>query len=245
VIGKNNNPIHGAGYLLAGFSLMWRKPVRAFVWVPLFINIVLFAAGFMWLKHKFSLWLGHFESWLPHWLLWLNWLIWPMFIVLVLIIASYLFTMVANLLAAPFNAIFSEKVEEMLTGKKIDPSTFAQTLKEAPRAIGRQLRIILYYIPRALACLIVFIFPLTHIFASPCWLALNSWMMALQYNDYPQDNHKVSFHQMRDNMHNNLGLNLGFGLAALFLSLTPGINLFIMPAAIAGATKMYVEQSES
>ena len=241
---NNHNPIYGMGYLLAGFSLMWRKEVRLFVWAPLIINIILFATGFMWLAHKFSGWLQRFDAWLPHWLHWLNWLLWPLFVILLIIIASYIFTMLANLVAAPFNGTFSEKVEAMLTGKKVTQTSIWDSLKDTPRAIARQFRIIIYYLPRALVCLLLFIFPLTHILASPCWMCLNAWMMALQYNDYPQDNHKIPFPVMKQDMRSNFGLNFGFGFATLFLTMLPVINLFVMPAAIAGATKMYVDNQQ-
>lgn len=236
-----HNPLSGVGFLFAGFRLMFKARLRMFVWLPLLINIILFGVGFYWLWHKFTNWMAHFISWLPHWLHWLDWLFWPLFVTLVLAVSSYLFTIVANLLAAPFNGLFSQRVEEYLRGEQLPSTSVLESLKDAPRIIGRQLEIIFYYLPRALGCLILFVIPLTHIFASPAWSMLNAWMMALQYNDYPMDNHKVPFKDMRAQMRKGFGTNFGFGFATLFLSMVPIVNLFVMPAAIAGATKMWVE----
>lgn len=60
------------------------------------------------------------EQKLPNWLHWLDWLLWPIVVLALLIIVFYSFTLVANLIASPFNGILAEKAEAILTGRSLD-----------------------------------------------------------------------------------------------------------------------------
>ena len=107
------NPFAGAGYLLQGLGLILKPRLRRFVLVPLAVNVILFG-GLIWYGA------GQFEAlldWLlPDWLDFLSWLLWPLFALTVLLVAFYGFTLVANLIAAPFNGLLAEKVEAYLGG---------------------------------------------------------------------------------------------------------------------------------
>ncbi len=53
---------------------------------------------------------------LPSWLSFLNYLLWPLFVVLVVLMVFFTFTMLANIIAAPFNGFLAEKVEVVVRG---------------------------------------------------------------------------------------------------------------------------------
>ena len=67
-------------------------------------------------------------------------------------------------------------------------------------------------------------------------------MMAIQYKDYPFDNHKISFDDMRSFLQAHKGLSFSFGITTSIFSMIPIINLVVMPVAICGATALWVEQ---
>lgn len=67
-------------------------------------------------------------------------------------------------------------------------------------------------------------------------------MMAVQYCDYPFDNHKVSFPRMRDTLRADKVDNLQFGALVSLFTMIPFVNLVIMPVAICGATAMWVDR---
>ena len=67
-------------------------------------------------------------------------------------------------------------------------------------------------------------------------------MMAIQYVDYPFDNHKIDFITMRDALKQRRGKCLSFGALVTLFSAIPVVNLFVMPVAICGATAMWVDQ---
>jgi CysZ protein len=63
----------------------------------------------------------------------------------------------------------------------------------------------------------------------------------VQYKDYAFDNHKVSFTQMKSDLKSKQGLSYGFGFAVMLLTAIPFINLIVMPVAVCGATRLWVE----
>jgi CysZ protein len=73
------------------------------------------------------------QSAVPDWLGWLEWLLWPVFILALLIIVFYSFTLIANLIASPFNGLLAEKTEALLTGRSLaDNNDMKKLLRELP-----------------------------------------------------------------------------------------------------------------
>ncbi len=66
-------------------------------------------------------------------------------------------------------------------------------------------------------------------------------MMSIQYTDYPADNDRLSFKRLRQLLSQNRVLTLGFGASVTVATMIPGINLFVMPAAVCGASIMWAE----
>lgn len=63
-------------------------------------------------------------------------------------------------------------------------------------------------------------------------------MLAIQYCDYPFDNHKVPFKTMRAALRTQKVANMQFGALTSLFTMIPVLNLFIMPVAVCGATAM-------
>ncbi len=91
----------------SGFTLLFKPGIKRFVLVPFFINLGLFSLAAKLLSDQLDHWL---QQLLPDWLDWLEWLIWPLFAIAMFIIVFYTFTMVANLIAAPFNSFLSAQI---------------------------------------------------------------------------------------------------------------------------------------
>ena len=73
------------------------------------------------------------------------------------------------------------------------------------------------------------------------WFLLTAWMLAVQYADYPSDNHKVPFATMRDALKQRRLTSLGFGALISACTMIPLLNLVTMPVAVCGATAMWVD----
>lgn len=242
---KTHNPVSGAGYLFRGFSLIFQPGLKRFVLIPIAINIVIYLVLFGMGYHYMAELIRWTDGFLPHWLQWLNWIIWPIFLIANMVFLLYTFTLFANIVSAPFNSFLSEKIELMETGKKYESGGWQEALKEMPRTLGREWAKLKYYLPRAVALLILSFIPGINAIASILWLIFGSWMMAIQYLDYPMDNHKVSFDEMIKALKSHGFSNLGFGACTLIASFIPILNFFAMPAAVAGATLKWLDHHKT
>lgn len=235
------NIVSGADYLFKGFQLITQPGLRLFVLIPLLINIIIFS-GLMWLSiQQFSSWIETTIGWLPDWLDFLRWVLWPMAIIFLLATVTYCFSIIANLIASPFNGLLAEKVEEKLTGQPLaGPEGFAQLLLLIPKSIARELQKLVYYLPLAIVALIITFIPVINIIAPIVWFLLGSWMMSIQYCDYPMDNNQQSFKSMRKTLSERRLTSSGFGMIVMAGTMIPIVNFVIMPAAICGATAYWV-----
>ena len=240
------NPLNGALYLARGLKLVFHPGIRRYVIMPLAINIAVFAlligAGAAW----FNSFVSSLQPSLPGWLDWLVWPLWVVFILAILLVLFFTFSLLANLIAAPFNGLLAEAVERQLRGEESLPETSLwQLLRETPAILFSQLIKMGYAVLWAIPLLILFIIPGINIIAPFLWLAFGAWMLALEYLDYPMGNHGLLFPQQRRRAREQRLLVLGFGAATTGLTMIPVLNFLVMPVAVAGATALWVERLEN
>lgn len=108
--------LSGPQYLREGLKLVLSPGLRLFVLLPLMINLVLLVGLIYLAGHYFSIWVDGLMPSLPDWLSFLSYVIWPLFVVLVALMVFFSFTMLANIIAAPFNGFLAEKVEVVVRG---------------------------------------------------------------------------------------------------------------------------------
>lgn len=232
----------GAGYALTGLRWLPKSGLRRFVAMPLLINIVLFGAGIWWTYGQFEYFDQVLQGWLPTWLDWLHWLIWPIFALTVLIALFYSFSVVANLLAAPFNSLLAERVERLTQpGNAPRPATDL-SWKELILSPLAGLNRLLYFIGWAIPLLLLSFVPVVNVATPVLWVLFSAWMLALEYADYPLANRGLSFRDQRRLLRQHWPLTLGFGGMVLLLTLIPIVNFLAMPAAVIGATLMWMRE---
>ena len=141
----------------------------------------------------------------------------------------------------------AEKVAVELGYRNFDePLTFKVLVRISVRALKRELTKLLYYLPRivliVLATFILSFIPILGILAPVLTFAWAAWSMAIQFIDYPADNDQISFRPMLSMMKEQRRQCLIFGSATTFLISIPIINLIAIPAAVAGATQLWLEE---
>jgi len=227
-------------YFFRGLTLIHTKGLKRFVVVPLLINLVLFSFAFYILLAQVNAMVSAVQQYLPAWLHWLEYLLIPLGVMTLVIGLAYSFTMVANFIAAPFNGLLSEKVEAHLSGRTLPDVGVSGFIKDIPRMLGREWQKLLYALPRAIILFILFLFlPLV---GPILWFLFTSWLLAIQYIDYPYDNHKIDFHTMRVQLRAQPGNSFAFGITVNIACMIPLFNLFVMPIAVCGATAMWVDR---
>jgi len=233
-------------YLGRGWKLVRQPGLRRFVLVPLLINVIVFSiAG--WLLF------GVVFDWMSNWALFERfgdvWLVEKIRQILQFVIGAilsvvliYAFTLLANLIGAPFNALLAERVELHLTGKSptTDPS-MAFLIKSIPKTLRSEVSKLIYLALWSIPLLILGFIPIVNVAAPFIVFAFGAWMFSLEYIDYPMGNRNKFFKEVKSTLQQNRPMALGFGFVVAVFSIIPVINLVIMPVAVAGATALYVE----
>ncbi|MFK8079378.1 MAG: sulfate transporter CysZ [Granulosicoccus sp.] len=238
--------VQSAAYVATGWQLVRRPGLRRFVLMPLLINLMVFGA-FGWWVYTWSVsWLDSltlFSQWGDWWIVQALLTLAHWLISLVLFFSlAFIFTLVANLIGAPFNGLLAERVEAHLVGEVSRPAPSWLTLvKSVPRLMGSELSKLLYLLVCIVPLLLLQFVPLINLIAPFLLFLFGAWMFALEYMDYPMGNHGALFKDVRRTMRKRRRVAYGFGSTIALLSTVPFVNLFIMPIAVAGATALYVD----
>jgi CysZ protein len=235
-----NNPISGALYFMRGVRLIFAPGIRAYVAVPLAVNVLLFSALIYFGAGQFQ---GLLDWLLPDWLDWLAIVLLPLFVIVALVIVFFPFSLAGNLIAAPFNGLLAEAVECHLTGATI-PGGWKKMIADLGRTIVSELRKLAYIVLWGIPLLVLLVIPGLNVAFPFIWILFGAWMLAISYVDYPMANHGLTFPEQRRRLGERRYLALGFGGAVMCALAIPVVNFLVIPAAVAGATIMWVERLE-
>ncbi|GAA3971648.1 sulfate transporter CysZ [Allohahella marinimesophila] len=245
----NSSFSRGAGYISSGFKIIRRPGLRLYVWLPIFLNLIVFSVLTYAAVTYTDLCFAWLMGFMPEWLLFLEWLLWLVFGVLLLLVYSQTFVLLATLVGAPFYAILAERVEQQERAARggpveksiTQPNTVAQLVKVLPLALARETRKLMYYLPRALLLLIVSFIPGINTVAPLLWLAFSMWMLAVEMVDYAVDQNGLPFIRVLTVLKRARMTSYGFGGTALAATYVPILNLFILPAAVAGGVLFWLD----
>lgn len=235
--------LDSARCLLLGLRLLGQPGLRRYVWLPLILNFILYAAGFWVATHYFSV----VMNWLmPAWLDWLRWLLWPLFAMSLFLITFFTFTLVANLIGSPFYGKLAGQVQKALEAQTVGSTTqevgWTRALTEGLASEGNRL---MYFTLRALPMLGLFLIPGVNLVAPLLWVLLGAWTLALEYMAYPLEARGLLFEEQRALIKTRRIEALAFGAAVMFGLTIPVLNILIPPAAVIGATLYFAERERS
>jgi len=92
--------------------------------------------------------------------------------------------------------------------------------------------------------LVLGLIPVVNLVAAVLWFLFNSWMMTLQYVDFPADNHRMSFRGLRRKIAERRLTAIGFGVPVAVLAMVPLVNLVLVPAAVCAGTVYWVREND-
>ncbi len=242
---RSNRLSTGAAYFFRGVRLMLKPELRPYILVPLLVNCVLFFG----LTYALFSSIDHFMQWdinLPAWLeileKTLKWVAWILIVALLVISYGYAFNVITNIIAAPFYGLLAQKTEALVAGTQPADEPLLHLI---PRVTLRELQKLLYFIVRGI---FIFLFllllgtvPILNFTVPVVGAVWGAWCMAIQYCDYPADNHQMSFARLRKTLRKSLFSSLGFGGTVMGISMIPIINIIAMPAAVTGGTLFWID----
>jgi len=226
-----------AGFLLPfqGLRLIMRPGFRRYVVMPLLLNILVFGL-LAWLGVTyFDQFMGHY---LPEdsWWSFLRPVLWVVFALAYAMIMFFGFTILANLIASPFNGILAAKVEESLTGQKplgMERSLMASIWPAISAELGKLVYMTTRMLPLLILLLISALIPGLNLIVSALWLAAGFWFLSVEYGDFPMANHDITPKDQRALLKRRRFKSLAFGAGISAMMLVLGF--VAMPAAVAGA----------
>ncbi len=230
----------GYRYGISGLRQLFRPGVRLFVAGPILLNGLVFAAGTAWLVSYLGQAQRAVEAWLPDWLDWLAWIIWPFALVALLVAVWTTFTMLANLIGSPFNGMLAERLQRSLRPDATFPAL--SIWREAVRAPLAELRKLLYFALLAIPVLLIAFLPGVNLAAPFAWVLYGSWLLAVEYCEYPLSNTGMRLDDVRRVLRSRRSLALGFGAGVMTLTVIPGVNLVAMPSAVIGASLLWADR---
>lgn len=233
--------VRGAGAPIRGARLLLKSPrLRKLAMFPIVINTLLFLVGI-----PLVIWLGVdlVGDWLnggDTWSYLLKLLLQVLVVLAVAVGSVFLFVIIGNIIAAPFNSALSEGIEREVRGS-------AEGGSGAIEGIGRSLatsvgRLGLFLLLYPLILLLQFI-PVVGIFLYPVVSVLyGAFVLAFDFSDPTLERHFRTFRQKLGYVWGRRSLYLGFGLVSVMLAFIPFINLLVIPICVSGATLLYLEE---
>jgi len=231
--------ITGFKYVFTSFGFIFRAGIRLYTIIPLLINALLFAGV---ITFGAGLLQDFINNWLTGWWEWVRWLLWPLFVVVAMTVIFFCFSIIANLIAAPFNGFLAAAVERHMTGTIPGPGGgLTQLPGEIKKAAVSEFRKFIYFLLRAVPLILLFFVPFLQFAAPFLWLLFGAWMLSLEYLDFPMGNHGLTFPEQKTRLQQKRRLALGFGAGIFTLTMIPIVNFIAVPVGVCAATRLYIE----
>lgn len=247
---KFNNLACGASYFSRGVNLLLHPQLRLYILVPLLVNVVLFFSLTFAAVHYYQVLASNIDWQAPDWLSWAQFLfsffsalLGMILVVLLIILYAYSFNVITNIIAAPFYGLLAEKAEELISGNKPPDEKLSQLIL---RTFAREMQKLIYFFSRGIVVILVVLMigtiPVINIAAPIIGLLWGMWSMSIQYVDYPADNHRTPFVELRSRLMERKYSSMGLGAMVMLASIVPVVNIIAMPAAVTAGTLFWVDE---
>lgn len=232
-------PGFGTGLLAVwrGAQLLRRPAIRPYVLAPLAVNVGVFLIGTV-LLYRFLA--GLVAQWLPPELAWLGYVLLPLIALAVMLAGFFSFSLVANLLATPFNGALSSAILRELRGAS-EAAPVPGLMEELRLGLAGELGKSLYLLKLTLPALLVLVVPVLNALGALVWGLLGAWALSLEYLDCVLGNQVRPFPVALKVARNHRGMALGLGSGLALLTALPLLNFLAMPIGVAAATLLYDE----
>ena len=226
----------------AGHFLISHPRLYPYVIIPFLINVIVFSLA-VWLGLDF--YKTTVEAMIPigdawYWSI-LYYFLWLVAVLATALLVFFLFAIVGNLIASPFNDILSEKTEEIVTGvRRAEPFQLRQFLRESVHTLLDELLKISAFL---FGMILLFLFlllpavgPVLYSILSVIWTAL---FLVVEYTGYIFTRHKLVFKDQRQFIRQQKLASVGFGTGSLCLLAIPLLQFFTIPLGVIGAVHFW------
>lgn len=230
----------GFAHLFAGFRLVLGvASIRKWAVIPVVINLALLI-GMIVLAFFFTddllAWLGMNTAPSGFWKSVVYWLAYVGLVVLLIAASVLIMVLLSNVIAAPFYTKLAEATLRHLTGREFgQEGSFARL---AAVSIYQEIVKLAIFIGIQAVLLAFHFIPVLGTLIS---ITVSCFLLAFEFSDYSLEAYGHGVADRWRFVLANKPTMFGFGGGAFLLTLIPLANLFVAPAAVAGAARMVVE----
>lgn len=216
-----------------------------YILIPFMINTVVFSGavylGLDFFGHTVVEYIPQGEAW--YWSV-LYWLLWVIAVLLTAVLVFFSFTVVGNLLASPFNDLLSERTEEVLSGsvnnEKFSVSRF---LHDALQTILMEAKKMWVFVVAMIIILPLNLLPgIGNSIYTILAVSLTLFFLCFEYLGFVLVRKRQFFREQRRYIFSRKFLMLGFSCGVMALLAIPFFQLFCIPLAVIGATRLWCEE---
>ncbi|MBW6512116.1 MAG: sulfate transporter CysZ [Desulfuromonadaceae bacterium] len=226
----------------AGKFLIGHPRLYPYIIIPLIINVLVFSLtvylGFNFFNDTVVELIPRRDAW--YWAA-LSYFLWTCAVLLTAVLVFFLFSVVGNLIAAPFNDILSEKTEAVLRGTgSDDPWSWRGFVHDVRRTVGDELKKLGIFIAAMVVILLLNLIPLAgSVLYAVLSLLLTLFFLALEYTGFVFSRKRLGFAVQRQYLLSRKALMGGFSVGVLVLLTIPLLQFFCIPVAVVAATRLY------
>lgn len=244
----------GFGYPFRGFGFLRRNPdlARYWLWPILITGTALLAS--LWLSVRYHddllalLWPDPTGTdWVSRILTVLHSIVEVFAFFLIALLLGVICAATSSVVAAPFNDVLSEVVEQREAGIAPPPFAMARVVRDAGRTIRMEaLKLACYLAVMVPMWILSLLLPGVGQVAYFLFAGLfSAAYFALDYTDWPASRRGLGIRQRLAVLRSQPWLLLGFGACVWLLMWVPFVNLWLMPAAVAGGTRLWLDLEQS
>lgn len=238
--------LFGFAYPFKSIRFFFSHPVLIkYSIAPMMINLVIYGSVFFftykWLIGTLGNWIGVNTPGASIWIQFLHIVLLVFGFLLLLFVCYLLFTILGNLVTAPFNEEISQRVEEIVakdvTGHKMG------FWEDAYISIKGEAEKLLFYLFFLFLILLLNLIPVIgNVTSAIIGMVFSFFYNALDFLDYPMTRKKMKFRQKLRVTRSGKLLTYGFGCSAFLLMFLPIVNVFMKPILVVAGTSLYYEK---
>lgn len=214
---------------------------------PMLINLFIYGSIFIltysWLMGSLEKWLGIENTEAGFWLRFLHTALLIIGFLLTLFVCYLLFTILGNIVTAPFNEEISQRVEEIVTGRKEHEMGFWE---DAYISIKGEVQKLLFYFSILFFIFLLNLVPVIgSVVSTVLGFIFSCFYNALDFLDYPMTRKKMRFRDKLKITRKGKLVTYGFGVTAFLMMFLPVVNVFMKPILVAAGTSLFYEKGYS
>jgi CysZ protein len=152
-----------------------------------------------------------------------------------LLVSVFIFTALTLTIGEPFYEAISKRIDDRFGG--IHSERDIPFWRQLPRSIVESSRLLVRTVLNGVLVFVIALIPVAGQVVGPVLGAfLGGWAIALELTSVPFERRGLVLRDRRQRLGQRRALTLGFGVAAFVCLLIPGVDVLLMPGAVAGAT---------